>query len=57
MAAAAHEAGLMQRVVVIEFASLADALAAHETPAYQRALQELANNAVERDLRIVEGLP
>ncbi len=56
MAAAAHEAGLMQRVVVIEFANLADALAAHETTAYQRALQELSGNAVERDLRIVEGI-
>lgn len=55
-AAQVYEAGIQQRVVVIEFDSLAQALAAHETPAYQAALKELANNAVERDLRIVEGL-
>lgn len=57
MAAKVYEAGMMQRVVVIEFDNLAQALAAHDTPAYQAALQELAGNAVERDLRIVEGLP
>ncbi len=56
MAAKTYEAGIQQRVVVIEFDSLAQALAAHETPAYQAALQELANGAVERDLRIVEGM-
>lgn len=56
MAAKVYEAGIQQRVVVIEFDSLAQALAAHETPAYQAALKELANGAVERDLRIVEGL-
>jgi uncharacterized protein (DUF1330 family) len=56
MAAKVHEAGMMQRVVVIEFDSLAQALAAHDSPAYQAALKELAGNAVERDLRIVEGL-
>lgn len=56
MAAEAHEAGLLNRVVVIEFGSLAEARAAHETPAYQAALKELAGGAVERDLRIVEGL-
>jgi len=32
------------------------ALAAHDTPAYQAALKELEGGAVERDLRIVEGL-
>lgn len=56
MAAKVYEAGLMQRVVIIEFDSLAQALAAHDTPAYQAALKELAGGAVERDLRIVEGL-
>lgn len=56
MAAKVYEAGLQQRVVVIEFDSLAQALAAHDTPAYQAALRELAGGAVERDLRIVEGL-
>ncbi len=56
MAAKVYEAGLLQRVVVIEFDSLAQALAAHDTPAYQAALKELAGGAVERDMRIVEGL-
>jgi uncharacterized protein (DUF1330 family) len=42
--------------VVIEFDNLAQALSAHDTPAYQAALKELAGGAVERDLRIVEGL-
>lgn len=54
MAAKVYEAGMMQRVVVIEFDSLA--LAAHDSPAYQAALKELAGGAVERDLRIIEGL-
>lgn len=56
MAARVYEAGIQQRVVVIEFDSLAQALAAHETQAYQAALKELDGGAVERDLRIVEGL-
>ncbi len=56
MAAKAYEAGIQQRVVVIEFDSLAQALATHDTPAYQAALKELDGGAVERDLRIVEGL-
>lgn len=56
MAAKVYEAGIQQRVVVIEFDSLARALSAHDTPAYQAALRELAGDAVERDLRIVEGL-
>lgn len=56
MAEKVYEAGLMNRVVVIEFGSLAQALAAHDTPAYQAALKELDGGAVERDLRIVEGV-
>lgn len=56
MAAKVYEAGVQQRVVVIEFDTLALALAAHETPAYQAALKELDGGAVERDLRIVEGI-
>jgi uncharacterized protein (DUF1330 family) len=56
MAAKVYEAGIQQRVVVIEFDSLAQALSAHDTPAYQAALKELAGGAVERDLRIVEGI-
>lgn len=56
MAAKVYEAGIQQRVVVIEFDTLAQALAAHDTPAYQAALKELDSGAVERDLRIVEGV-
>lgn len=56
MAAKVYEAGIQQRVVVIEFDSLAQALAAHDTAAYQAALKELDGGAVERDLRIVEGV-
>jgi uncharacterized protein (DUF1330 family) len=41
--------------VVIEFDSLAQAVAAHDSPAYQAAFAALGNGA-ERDLRIVEGI-
>ena len=51
-----YEAGLSQRTVVIEFADLAKALAAHETPGYQEALRVLGKNSVERDMRVVEGV-
>ena len=51
----AHEAGLQQRVVLVEFESYAIALAAHESEAYRKALQALGSGAV-RDVRIVEGL-
>jgi uncharacterized protein (DUF1330 family) len=44
-----------QRVVVIEFDSVAKALAAHDTPAYESALKALGDGA-ERDIRIVEGV-
>ena len=54
-AAKAYEAGLMQRVVVIEFDSVAQAIAAHDSPGYQAALKALGDGA-ERDLRIVEGV-
>ena len=54
-AAKAYEKGLPQRVVIIEFDSVEKAAAAHDSPAYQAALKVLGN-AVERDLRIVEGL-
>ncbi len=50
-----YEAGLMQRVVVIEFESVEKAIAAHDSPGYQAALKALGDGAV-RDLRIVEGL-
>ena len=50
-----YEAGLNQRVVVIEFDSVAQATAAHDSAGYQAALKELGN-AAERDIRIVEGV-
>lgn len=50
-----YEAGLNQRVVVIEFESVARAIAAHDSDAYQAALRQLGDGA-ERDIRIVEGL-
>lgn len=49
-----HEAGQMERTVVIEFDSLAHAIAAHDGHAYQAALAALDGGAV-RDLRIVPG--
>lgn len=49
------ESGLNQRVVVIEFDGLAQAIAAHDSPGYQDALRALGD-AAERDLRIVEGV-
>src|SRR5947209_17591096 len=51
----AYEAGVAQRVVLIEFDSVAQAVAARESAAYQAALK-LLGNAVDRDLRIVEGV-
>ena len=50
-----YEKGIKQRVVLIEFDSVDKAAAAHDSPGYQAALKVLGN-AVERDLRIVEGL-
>ena len=49
-----YEKGLNQRAVVIEFNSLQQALAAHDSAGYQAALK-LLGDAVERDMRIVEG--
>jgi uncharacterized protein (DUF1330 family) len=54
-AAKAYEAGQMERVVMIEFPSLAQAIATHDSPAYQAALKPL-HGAVERDMRMIEGL-
>ena len=49
-----YEAGVNERIVIIEFDSVAQAIAAHDSAAYQQALRVLGNGA-ERDLRIVEG--
>lgn len=55
MPARVYEGGLEQRTVLIEFDSVAQAIAAHDTPAYREALRVLGN-AADRDLRIVEGV-
>ncbi|MCQ4212467.1 DUF1330 domain-containing protein [Streptomyces longispororuber] len=51
----AHDAGIAERTVLIEFDSFEQAVAAHASEAYQKALLVLSD-AVERDFRIVEGL-
>jgi uncharacterized protein (DUF1330 family) len=50
-----YEAGINERVILIEFESLEKAIAAYNTPAYQEALKELGTGNVERDIRLVEG--
>jgi uncharacterized protein (DUF1330 family) len=50
-----YEAGMDQRVVLVEFDSVQEAIACHDTPAYQEALKALGTGNVERDLRVVEG--
>ena len=49
------EAGQKERVVVTEWPSVAQAVAAHNGAAYQEALKALGDGAV-RDIRIIEGL-
>jgi uncharacterized protein (DUF1330 family) len=50
-----YESGLSQRTVLIQFDSVAQAVAAHDSSAYQEALRILGR-AVDRDIRIVEGI-
>ena len=50
-----YEAGLMQRVVVIEFESVKRAIEVHDSPGYQEALRVLGD-AADRDMRVVEGV-
>jgi len=50
-----YEQGLKERVVMVEFDSVAQAIAAHDSPGYQAALKALGNS-VEREIRIVEAL-
>ena len=51
----AHEAGLQQPTIIVEFDSYDIAVAAHKSEAYQKALEALGSGA-ERDYRIVEGV-
>jgi uncharacterized protein (DUF1330 family) len=55
VAVKAYEAGQLERIVVIEFDSLQQAVATHDSPAYQAALAALDGGAI-RDLRIVEAV-
>ena len=50
-----YEAGESTRTVVIRFASVEEARAAHDAPAYQAALAALDGGAV-RDMRIVPAV-
>ncbi len=50
-----YEHGLAQRTVLIEFDSVEQAIAAHDSPGYQAALAALGDGAV-REIRIVEGV-
>lgn len=49
---AAFEEGTLDRTAIIEFPSVADAVAAYESQAYQLALAALDGGAV-RDIRII----
>jgi uncharacterized protein (DUF1330 family) len=53
--AVVYELGLKQRTVVIEFESVEQAVAAHDSAAYQAALDALSDGA-QREIRIIEGL-
>lgn len=49
-----YESGLTERTVLIEFDSVAQAMAAHDSAEYRAALAALGDGA-DRDLRIIEG--
>jgi uncharacterized protein (DUF1330 family) len=55
MPARAHEGGVSQPAVVVEFESVEKAVAAYESAAYQAAVKILEGK-VKRDFRIVEGV-
>ncbi len=50
-----YELGLQQRTVLLEFDSVEQAMAAHDSPAYQEALRALGDGA-DREIRIIEGV-
>jgi uncharacterized protein (DUF1330 family) len=55
VAAMAYEDGRRDRTVIIEFDSVEQAIAVHDSAAYQEALTALDGGAV-RDMRIVPGV-
>jgi uncharacterized protein (DUF1330 family) len=50
-----YELGLKQRTVLVEFDSVAQAIATHDSAAYRAALVALGDGA-EREIRIIEGV-
>lgn len=50
-----YELGLKQRTVLVEFDSVAQAVATHDSADYQAALAALGDG-VDREIRIVEGI-
>jgi uncharacterized protein (DUF1330 family) len=50
-----YDEGQPERTVLIEFDSVAKAVAVHDSPAYQEALAALKGGVV-RDMRIVAGV-
>ncbi len=50
-----YELGMQQRTVLIEFDSVAAAMAAHDSAAYQEALRALGDGA-DREIRVIEGV-
>lgn len=55
VAAKVYEDGKAERTVLIEFDSVEQAVAVHDSPAYQEAVAALDGGAV-RDMRIVPGV-
>lgn len=55
MPAQVYESAVNQRAVLIEFDSVAKATEAHDSAAYQAALEALGNGA-DRDIRIIESV-
>lgn len=51
-----YEAGMKERTVVVEFASVEQAIAAYDGAGYKKALDVLGPNSAVRDMRIVEGV-
>ena len=54
MPANTYEGGIAQRTVLIEFDSLEQATATHDSAGYKAALDALGDG-VERDMRIIEA--
>lgn len=54
MPSVVYEAGLKERSVLIEFDSVEQAVAAHDSPGYKAALKALGDGA-KRDIRIIEA--